>query len=81
MSIGNGGPRGRARWRRTRRLRRPRSRAVGCLLWIVAALIVLLLLSVLFGGFQKGAKVGSGAAYRAHPAAQELALGGVAAAG
>jgi hypothetical protein len=72
MAIGNGGPRGRAG---RRRLWRPRNRAVGCLLWIVALLVVLLLLSILFGGFQKGAKVGS--AQRVHPAEQELALGGV----
>jgi hypothetical protein len=74
--AGNGGPRGRAGFRRPWR---PRNRAVGCLLWIVALLIVLLLLSVLFGGFQKGTKADSGVGYRAHPAEQELALGGVAA--
>ena len=72
--AGNGGPRGRAGFRRPWR---PRNRAVGCLLWIVALLIVLLLLSVLFGGFQKGSKLGSG--QRVHPAAQVLALGRVAA--
>lgn len=54
---------------------------MGCLLWIIALLVILLLLSVLFGGFQKGAKVGSGPRERAHPAAQELALGGIAALG
>jgi uncharacterized membrane protein len=75
MAIGNGGPRGRAGWRRPWR---PRNRAVGCLLWIVALLVLLLLLSVLFGGFQKGSKVGGSApGDRAHPAAQELALGGI----
>jgi hypothetical protein len=76
--AGNGGWRG-----RERRRWRPRNRAVGCLLWIVAALVILLLLSVLFGGFQTGKKAGSGPGSgpreRAHPAAQELQLGRIAA--
>jgi hypothetical protein len=37
-----------------RRRRWPRSRAAGCLLWIVLLIVVLIVLSVLFGGFQKG---------------------------
>ena len=47
-------------WRRRepRRRWRPRGRAAGCLLWIVAIIIVLVILSLLFGGFQKGTKVG-----------------------
>jgi len=41
----------------TRRRRRwPRSRAAGCLLWIVLLIVILIVLSVLFGGFQKGTK-------------------------
>ena len=64
-----------------RRRWRPQSRAAGCLLWIVVLLAVLLLLSVLFGGFQKGTKVGSVPRQRVHPAAQELAFGRVAALG
>jgi hypothetical protein len=86
MASGNGGWRGRAggrgRWR-------PQNRAVGCLLWIVGLLVVLLLLSVLFGGFQKGTKDSAGPAKRpgagsvigerAQPAGQELTLGGIAA--
>jgi hypothetical protein len=40
--------------------RRRLSRPVGCLLWIVALLLLLLILSILFGGFQKGTKVGIG---------------------
>jgi cytochrome c-type biogenesis protein CcmH/NrfF len=43
------------RYGRERR-RRPRSRARGCLLWIVLLIAVLIVLSVLFGGFQKGTK-------------------------
>jgi hypothetical protein len=34
----------------------------GCLLWIVAAILLVLLLSLLFGGFQQGTKVSLGAA-------------------
>ena len=40
-----------------RRRRWPRSRAGGCLLWIVLLIVVLIVLSVLFGGFQKGTQV------------------------
>jgi hypothetical protein len=38
--------------------RRRLSRPVGCLLWVVAVLVLLLILSLLFGGFQQGTKVG-----------------------
>jgi hypothetical protein len=41
-----------------RRRWRPKSRAGGCLLWIVLLILVLIVLSVLFGGFQKGTKAG-----------------------
>lgn len=44
------------RWRRRRR-------AWGCLLWLATLLIVLLVLSLLFGGFQRGNKVGGGAGH------------------
>jgi hypothetical protein len=68
-------------WRLTRRRDRPRrfSRPVGCLFWVLAFLVLLLLLSLLFGGFQKGQKVGWGSVSgQGHkPAAQEFALGGV----
>ena len=36
---------------------RPRTRLGGCLLLLLGLLIVLVILSLLFGGFQKGAKV------------------------
>ena len=51
------------------------------MVWILALLVILLLLSLIFGGFQKGAKVGAGSApgHRLQPAAQELTLGRVAA--
>jgi|HubBroStandDraft_2_1064218.scaffolds.fasta_scaffold30583_4 hypothetical protein len=47
---GRGGGRGggRRRW--------PRSRAGGCLLWILLLIVVLVILSLMFGGFQKGTK-------------------------
>jgi hypothetical protein len=41
---------------RRRGRRWPRSRAAGCLLWIVLLIAILIVLSVLFGGFQKGTK-------------------------
>lgn len=42
--------------------RRPRRRLTGCLLWILGLIIVLVILSLLFGGFQKGTKAsGTGA--------------------
>jgi hypothetical protein len=49
----------------SRRRRSPRSRAAGCLLWVVLLVALLIVLSVLFGGFQKGTQVkGSGPARR-----------------
>jgi hypothetical protein len=48
------------RWRRGllgSRPRRPRIRLGGCLLWLLGLLIILVILSLLFGGFQKGTKV------------------------
>jgi hypothetical protein len=37
---------------------RPRRRLTGCLLWILGLIVVLVILSLMFGGFQKGTKVG-----------------------
>jgi hypothetical protein len=42
-----------------RRERRARSRVSGCLFLILGLIIVLVILSVLFGGFTKGTKTGS----------------------
>ena len=39
---------------------RPRSRAAGCLLWVLLLIAVLIVLSLLFGGFQKGTKLNNG---------------------
>ena len=41
-------------WRGARRRRWPRSRPVGCLLWVLLILVVLIVIAVAFGGFQKG---------------------------
>ena len=41
----------RQRWGRRRRL-------TGCLLWIVGLIVVLIILSLMFGGFQMGTKAG-----------------------
>lgn len=47
-----------------RRWQRPRSasRLRGCLLWLLVIVIVLIVISLLFGGFRKGAKVGGAGA-------------------
>jgi len=37
---------------------RPRRRLTGCLLWIVGLIVVLIVLSLLFGGFRMGTKAG-----------------------
>jgi ABC-type Fe3+ transport system permease subunit len=71
--------------RRRRRSREPRRRprAVGCAIWLLVAVVIVLLLSLIFGGFQKGTKTGSGSLTRERlqPAAQEIALSRVAGAG
>jgi len=42
-----------------RRRWRPRSRAGGCLAWLLVLIVVLVVLALMFGGFQKGTKSGS----------------------
>jgi hypothetical protein len=60
---------GRRRERFDGRRWRPRSRAVGCLLWIVLLIVILVVLALAFGGFQKGTKYNSGlGAGPPHPA-------------
>ncbi len=61
--------------RRRVRSRRPRRRLAGCLLWILAVIIVLIVLSLLFGGFQKGTKAG-GAGSPVPPRVTATATGG-----
>jgi len=41
-----------------RRRWRPRRRVTGCLLWIVGLIVVLIILSLMFGGFRMGTKAG-----------------------
>jgi hypothetical protein len=48
------------RRRRPRRVRRRRLGRAGCLFWIIAAILILLLLSLVFGGFRVGSKQGLG---------------------
>jgi hypothetical protein len=64
-TVAGGLSRGPWNWQWRRRRRR---RLTGCLLWIATLLLVLLVLSLLFGGFRKGARSGSGPLVRA-PAA------------
>jgi hypothetical protein len=64
-SVAGGLSRGPWNWQWRRRRRR---RATGCALWLVTLLLVLLVLSLLFGGFRKGTR-SSGPLVRA-PAAQ-----------
>jgi len=42
-----------------RRRWRPRSRRGGCLLWVIMLILVIIVLAIMFGGFQKGTKVNS----------------------
>jgi hypothetical protein len=65
-SVAGGLSRGPWNWQWRRRRRR---RVTGCALWLVTLLLVLLVLSLLFGGFRKGTRSGSGPLVRA-PAAQ-----------
>jgi hypothetical protein len=56
-----------------RRDQRRRPRLVGCLIWLIALVVILIVLALLFGGFTKGTKV-SGApplSYRGAPAAAQ----------
>jgi hypothetical protein len=62
MPDGDNGPAGRrfpaGPWQWQWRRRHRRRRAVGCFLWLVTLLLVLLVLSLLFGGFQRGTRNG-----------------------
>ena len=44
------------------RPRRRRSRLTGCLMWVLLLIILMVVASLMFGGFQKGTKVGLGGA-------------------
>lgn len=58
-----------------RRRRWPRSRALGCLLWAVLLIVLLIVLSMMFGGFQKGTKADGLSPARAPVAAASAAWG------
>ena len=54
------------RWSRRRDgARRPR--LIGCLMWLIALIILLIILALLFGGFRKGTKA-AGPGTRSAPA-------------
>jgi ABC-type Fe3+ transport system permease subunit len=57
QQAGEQAPQGPWQWPWRRRRNR---RVFGCLLWILTLLLMLLVLSILFGGFQRGSKVGGG---------------------
>jgi hypothetical protein len=40
---------------------------MGCLLWILTLLLVLLVLSILFGGFQRGTRAGGADGHPVRP--------------
>jgi hypothetical protein len=66
---------GRRRERFNGRRWRPRSRAVGCLLWVVLLIVILIVLALAFGGFQKGTKYSALGAGSPYPAAATVATG------
>jgi hypothetical protein len=45
-----------AGWRRRSDDRPRMSRPAGCLLWLIAVLVILIAAAILFGGFQQGTK-------------------------
>ncbi len=51
------------------RPRRPRAKLTGCLLWLLVLGILLIILSLMFGGFHKGTNAGSGLPHRPPSAA------------
>ncbi len=61
------------RWYGRRQTRR-RPRIVGCLIWLIAVIVILIVLSLLFGGFQRGTKVSLGYPAARPAAAQHASL-------
>jgi hypothetical protein len=57
------------------RQKQRRVRARGCLLWVLGLVVVLLILSLLFGGFQKGTKAGSAGAPAPVPVTASITRG------
>jgi hypothetical protein len=62
-------------WRAGGEARGPRRRAMGCLMWMLVLVVVLLVLALMFGGFQKGKKAGDGRQARPQAQAQPAAVG------
>ena len=60
-------------WDRSRGGRRRFGRPVGCLLWLIALLALVIVLSAVFGGFQKGTRTGGLHAPRVSVVSQEIA--------
>ncbi len=50
------------RWRASTDRRRRFNRPIGCLIWLVALVVLIIVLSALFGGFQKGTKANGASA-------------------
>jgi hypothetical protein len=48
------------------------SRPVGCLIWLIVLLVLLIIAALMFGGFQKGTKYGSQPELSAHHVAVAL---------
>jgi hypothetical protein len=57
-----------------RREGRRMPRLVGCLIWLIALVVVLIVLSLLFGSFTKGTKVSGLGPPVPHAAAQHASL-------
>jgi hypothetical protein len=70
VGDGRGGP-----WQWQWRRRHRRRRVVGCALWLLTLLVVLLVLSILFGGFRRGSRVGEGDAHLVRPAVVQQQYG------
>ena len=64
QQAGEQAPRGPWQWPWRRRRNR---RVFGCLLWILTLLLMLLVLSILFGGFQRGTRVGGADGHPVRP--------------
>jgi hypothetical protein len=48
------------------------SRPVGCLIWLIVLVVLLIIAALMFGGFQKGTKYNSQAGVNAQPVAVRL---------
>jgi hypothetical protein len=67
----------RSLFRRRERAPRRRSRVTGCLLWIVLLIVILIVLSLMFGGFRKGTKAEGPGNFRTSGTVAALSLAGL----